>query len=359
MVINHSKDAAEEIKIQNAADAAALQRLAPGQPNFLLQVLDARELEDRNAGVGLARKLGMDACILSLSERGSNPLLVCLDADCRVSPLYITRLQEISQIPDAEVLTIGFWHPADEDQDPELLSGIRNYELFLEYYRLGLAQAGYPFFQHTVGSSMACRALPYVRSGGMNQRKAGEDFYFLHKLFPHYHSVDLPESLVFPSARISERVPFGTGRFQQSWKKEKKKELITYHPDVFEGLRLLLQGLEKSLKDPVYDAHLHDFMHWHPEAGPYANQENIPAILEQIRKASPGIPARRKALYRWMDGLRVLKFVHYFRTFFPDTEVGEALCRLLPEARLSPAPEDRVQMVRGFLADKLRRNRSF
>jgi hypothetical protein len=349
VVINHRREDAGEIKKQNAADLEALSRLSAGPAPFHLRVLDARELEDRNAGVGLARKIGMDACVLSLAERGGNPFLVCLDADCEVADHYLQSLRDISQRPEVELATLEFSHLLPERPDEDLARGIVFYEMFLEYYRMGLFRAGYPFFQHTVGSSMACRALPYALSGGMNQRKAAEDFYFLHKLFPHYNSVELPGPLVFPSCRISERVPFGTGRFQQNWKRENKKELKSYHPEIFKGLGFWLRGVENCIEGEADPALFKPFLTWHPGSAAYLEQEKTWIYLHQIRKASPGIPGRRKALYRWFDGLKVLKFVHHFQPFFPEMEIAEALRHIFPESEKAGNPAEKIWMVRNYL----------
>jgi hypothetical protein len=356
VVLNNRRGDGTEIILQNESDLFQTEKLNEIQSKIQFRVLNAMHLEDKNAGVGLARKIGMDACILSLRNRGGNPFLVCLDADCEVSQDYIQKLFDCAENPKAEVLTLEFDHKIDSSSDPELATGILNYELFLEYYRLGLSISGYPFFQHTVGSSMACRAVPYALSGGMNQRKAGEDFYFLHKLFPHYQSVELKGPLVFPSARISERVPFGTGRFQQNWKKEGKKVLETYHPEIFKGLGLLLLGFGKFLENNWEPAHFQSFIDWHPSAAVYFEQEKIQDQLQKIWKASPKPTQRKKALFRWFDGLMALKFVHYFQAFMPKMEVKKAIHFLLPEMEIEENPKELVRKIRDLLSQKITDN---
>lgn len=46
----------------------------------------------------------------------------------------------------------------------------------------------------------------------MNQRKAGEDFYFLHKFSILDQLGEINVEIVLPLARSSDRVPFGTGK---------------------------------------------------------------------------------------------------------------------------------------------------
>ncbi|MEZ4848575.1 MAG: hypothetical protein R3B93_08135 [Bacteroidia bacterium] len=65
---------------------------------------------------------------------------------------------------------------------------------------------------HCVGSSMAVRSIAYQKRGGMNRRKAGEDFYFLQKFIAEGTLAELSTTKVIPSPRASEKVPFGTGR---------------------------------------------------------------------------------------------------------------------------------------------------
>src|SRR5690606_25563210 len=81
-------------------------------------------------------------------------------------------------------LSLYYEHPYENVENGVHRNYIIDYEIFLRYYALGLQYAAYPYAFQTVGSSMAARASIYASIGGMNRRKAGEDFYFLHKVFP-------------------------------------------------------------------------------------------------------------------------------------------------------------------------------
>ena len=72
--------------------------------------------------------------------------------------------------------------------------------------------AGLPYSYHTIGSAFAVTAKAYARQGGMNRRKAGEDFYFINKLIKGENFGEITNTTVFPSPRTSNRVPFGTGK---------------------------------------------------------------------------------------------------------------------------------------------------
>jgi len=85
------------------------------------------------------------------------------------------------------------------------------YEIYMRHYFLNLVRIGSPYAFTALGSAMAFPLWAYRAIGGMSPKKSGEDFYFLQKL-RKFGSVllwnDLP---VFPEARFSDRVFFGTG----------------------------------------------------------------------------------------------------------------------------------------------------
>lgn len=322
---------------------------------FPLVVLDARGLPARTAGVGLARKIGMDAVLLQ-SWVQDKTALICLDADCRVAPVYLQALEQFARHP-ADVAVLEFDHnPAVSE--PGLQAGIEAYEAFLEYYRLGLCYAGYPYFHHTVGSSMGVKAGAYARGGGMNQRKAGEDFYFLHKLFPHFRTLDLSGPLVFPSGRISDRVPFGTGRFQEQWSSGQKTGAFTYHPQVFSLLRLFLFGADRVLQDGMAGSEdaFAGFRAAHPDAGLFLDTSRAGEILERSIRSSPLADRRKRHFFTAFDGLAVLRLIHFFAARFPPSGPGEGireLMRLWHPVPVSDSLPELTRQVRGVLAKKL------
>jgi len=331
VVVNDKEGDAPDQKAMNRRAFDAVRHLQACSGIQWVEV-DATGLADKNAGVGLARKIGMDAVILQMVSSGENPAIVCLDADCTVSEDYLLRIEQEFYRSDSQVALLEFSHPVDEHTDPVLKKGIEEYEVYLEYYRLGLHFAGYPFFYHTVGSSMACKALPYARSGGMNQRKAGEDFYFLHKLFPHYPTQELKGPIVFPSCRISTRVPFGTGRFQQKWTEDGADQYLRYHPDCFRLLKIFLEEC-RSFFQCDHSTGIPDFQRFrsaHPGCEAWWREADPISHLVRFRSASPNVEQRLKAFYAWFDGLAVLRFIHFFETWLPFQSPADSIRDLCP-----------------------------
>ena len=351
VVVNDKLTDNEDIKIQSKHNADFCIECSNSNHVFSFAWIDARNLEDKNAGVGLARKIGMDAVIIHNLATQKNAALICLDADCQVSAEYFLQLEKALIHSDSDVAVLEFEHLIPDNFDPQLANGISQYELFLEYYRLGLKLAGFPFWYHTVGSSMACTAVAYASQGGMNQRKAGEDFYFLHKLFPHYKTVEIAGPLVFPSPRISRRVPFGTGRFQEKWKESRDHIYYSYHPRVFSVLKEFIQACYQYLEaeQPVFEHLFSLFSSEHEKGTDFLYDFKVVQNLERVRKASPKIEQRKKAFFRWFDGLLALRLVHYFNAGYPKVSVGEGIKTLVPAIDAQDSDGDLKLKLREYL----------
>ncbi len=55
------------------------------------------------------------------------------------------------------------------------------HEIFLRYCLMRLKYAKSPFAFHSICSAIICSTETYLTLRGMNQREAGEDFYFINK----------------------------------------------------------------------------------------------------------------------------------------------------------------------------------
>lgn len=164
-------------------------------------------------GVGLVRKIGFDLSLTQL-DWSKAPLLVSLDADTLVDSDYLSAIFVHFRQSKHGAAVLPFYHQPAETEPQE--KAIRTYELYLRSYLLGLQLVGSPYAYHTIGSALACTAYAYVAAGGMNRRHAGEDFYFLQQLAKVTGVEILEGTIVHPSPRFSDRVPFGTGKAVQA-----------------------------------------------------------------------------------------------------------------------------------------------
>ena len=196
-------------------------------------------LPKKIAGVGTARKIGMDEAVRRFESIGnSKGIICCYDADSLCEPNYFQAVASYFQKNQkAQACGIYYEHPLEgTDFSPEIYRAIIDYELHLRYYVHVQRWAGFPFAFQTIGSSMAVRSDAYQQQGGMNKRKAGEDFYFIHKFIPLGNFADITNTKVIPSPRQSHRVPFGTGKAVNEILDD-PKSYLTYHPQIFDDLR--------------------------------------------------------------------------------------------------------------------------
>ena len=292
-------------------------------------------LPKRHAGVGLARKLGLDEGLARfLAVNNLNGLLVCLDADCQCEENYFVALEtHFASLPDTAAANIYFEHPLSSHPPIMPLNpvdeGILKYELFLRYHVLGLRFSGAPHAFQTMGSCMAVRAIDYARQGGMNRRQGGEDFYFLQKYFRLGTFSEVRNTTVMPSARVSSRAPFGTGHALQHWlETNDSKAYPVYAPACYQVLRDCYSAFEHigiETNRRAGELLLSDGL-----LGDYLRQTGFFLRLEEVRQNVASDRAFQKRIRRWFDGIRVLKAIHWLtENHYPKEPVISSALTLL------------------------------
>ena len=191
-------------------------------------------------GVGMARKLGMDST-LNYLDWDNDPIIISLDADTLVKKNYIEAIESFfNDHTDITAASISFKHlPGNSPKEEK---AIQEYEYSIRYYVNSLKRAGSPYAYHTIGSAMVCRAEAYIRAGGMKLHRGGEDFYFMQALSKLAPILEITGTIVYPSARPSDRVPFGTGPKVQECLNGSQLKL--YNPKIFDILKESLQFAE-------------------------------------------------------------------------------------------------------------------
>lgn len=251
IVINHSEKASPDIKEKNQTtfEEVANWIAENNTQKMKFFVIGPVELREKWAGVGLARKTGMDEAVARFNflnnKRG---IVISLDADTLVAENYLIEIEKHFKQNHTHVgATIAFEHQK-EGLSEKQLRGIELYEQYLKYYKDALSYTGYPFSMFTVGSAFAVTAEAYVKRGGMNRRQAGEDFYFLQNLVQLGTVGEITSTKVYPSARSSNRVPFGTGAAMQKWIDGTEDLTLTYNFQAFIELKEFFDIKEKLYK---------------------------------------------------------------------------------------------------------------
>lgn len=328
ITINAPDDASAEDLAINDQTVEDIKSIEASLPDFLkVHIIRQEQLPKKHAGAGLARKIGMDEAVQRWASINKDGAIVCLDADCEVSSNYLIKAEEAFARDETKVVHFNFEHPYEEERNEILAKGIVNYELHLRYYIQGLKYAGFKLAVHTVGSSMGCRASTYARTGGMNKRRAGEDFYFLHKLVPHGGWKDIMDATVFPSCRVSDRVPFGTGRAQMEWVEDQSGK--TYDSELYDMMRPLFTSFKEWYKKSVECDDFHAVLIQFLEA------QKIKDKVAEMNKQSTSEEVFEKRFWQWMDGFMVMKMTHYLRdNGYPNKSVLEASNELLSKLAL-------------------------
>jgi len=331
-VLNAAANALPEIQARHIESQQAIETWKQTKrPEFEIIVINAHDLPPKHAGVGLARRIGMDLAAERFQSFGCpEGVIVCLDADCSVAPNYLEALEQhfFETFPKSPACSLNFAHPLSGHLPEALYKGILRYELYLRYYIQGLRYAQLPHAFHTIGSSMAVRAGVYQAQGGMNRRKAGEDFYFLHKLIPLGGFSQLNQTTVFPSPRISNRVPFGTGRAMGEWMLHPQAEYPVYHPQTFADLRQLVLALDGLY--PLTPLKIEAFFAALPQSlKTWLDLRQTQEKLNEIQANSTSEKVFRQRFFRWLDGFRILKFTHFARDHvYPEKPLVTAATEL-------------------------------
>jgi hypothetical protein len=329
IVVNNSVSSSEEVKNDNQKTLADLRKI---KSKVNISFIDAssagKEMDDKNGGVGLARKIGMDLALTKFDYFSINKnIILCTDADCIVDSDYLLEISQEFNRNNFEAGVVNFAHDISGRNDET--KAIICYEIFLRYYVLGLSFAKSDYAFHTIGSTMLCTPDAYVKVEGMNKRKAAEDFYFLEKLAKIYPIGEINSTFVHPSKRSSWRVPFGTGRSVNRYLSDERDEYLLYDPKSFAVLKTWLEiffnissneysDLLKIAKN--IDVSLFEFL---------SGQDFERFTNKVLLKTSNPIEIEKQKHF-WFDAFRTLKLIHYLRDeTYPNINMFDAIDELL------------------------------
>ena len=341
VVINGPEGMNEKARANNARalhriaawEAGSAERLPAWLRVFGLQ---HDQLAADQSGVGLARKIGMDEAVDRIRRtQHADGVIVSLDADCEVAGDYLWQInKEFSDHPDCPGVSIYYEHPLPGGESDPLYEAIIDYELHLRCYIAGQRVARFPYAFHTVGSAMACRGSSYAKQGGMNRRKGGEDFYFIQKLVALGGYRALNYTTVYPAARLSDRVPFGTGAAMQN-SLNTDGSLKTFSPAIFRELgefcTLVLdtQPSKMARQAEQLPAAMKEFL----------QQQKFSDRLAEIQRNVAGATNFRKRVFGWFNAFRFLKFAQFAsREHHPKIPIGDAAMQISKLVGLSDLP---------------------
>ncbi len=274
-------------------------------------------------GVGRARKIGCDIAV-KLHQKGiiKDPVLYSTDADAHLPENYFDSQIQLDK--NTSALVFDFEHLTD---DSVLGRATRAYEQAIKYYKAGLAWAGSPYAFYTLGSILAINMVRYCQVRGFPKRPGGEDFYLLNKLAKVGPIRFVPQIKIHIDARLSDRVPFGTGpavkKIMDTW--QHGEDYLYYHPDNFVQLKnwldcqpLLAHALfaNTSPMTKITDEALLTA----------AKTMNFREFIDHAGKQSSDVAGYMQQFHNWFDGFRTLKFIHFMQEhYFPAIKLEDCL----------------------------------
>ena len=330
VVVNSGETTPKEIVERNRTIYNKLQQQANTAcyAHFQLLPLWIEGTAKKKAGVGFARKAGMDEAVRRFAAIGlPQGLIVSLDADTLVAPNYLEVVEKAYKDTSAHCFTFQFRHLFDTERYSEdEIRACKLYEIYLRYFRLALKTLNVPYAIHTIGSCFAVRAEAYTKLGGMSVRQAGEDFYFLQKAVKMHPIREINECVVFPAPRVSDRVPFGTGASVRNIVKAGHYRVYN-----FELFRLL-----KKFYDLFPALEQEDIQEKIPqEIIAYIRRKSFNDSLAECRKYASSPNAFKKRMYDKFDAFFIVKFLNSFDSTsnFPPVDVLEAARMMIDEIK--------------------------
>ena len=268
-------------------------------------------------GVGLARH---QACTSGLGFIQDDVPVISLDADSPVDPKYLHAIFEfLHKHPHFQAGHVNFQHRHCGGESEK--RAIRIYEEHLKRHRQQLELAGSPHAWYAIGSTIVCNKAAYLKSGGYHcRRMAGEDFYLLQQLSKTGCKIEMIEdAIVYPSDRVSDRVPFGTGKAvgdiiqSGSW--------LSYHEHCYRDLGELLIAVKENL-DEVADVVLQKSPATCTE---WLIQRDFSDVWPKLQSNARDNEMLLQRFHEWLDAFQTLKLIHFLSdNHYPRIDLAES-----------------------------------
>ena len=334
IVLNESEDVAKEITCFHQKQFQQLNNWAKDINSTKLSFYPVyvKGIKKKVAGAGMARKIAMDEAFRRF-EKAGNPygIISNLDADTLVENNYLYEIEkEALKRNKIKAYSIHFEHLLSKDLSRENKLAIISYELHLRYFINMQKLLQLPFAYQIMGSAMAVKAFAYGEAFGMNKRQAGEDFYFLQKFIKTGQFANINSTTVHPSARISQRVPFGTGRaIYDILTLGKPPE--TYNYKSFTALRSLTDNL-----DIFYSDYTRGFALLKKPVLEFLQSKNFEKVYQEIKKNTKDYSGFKKRFFQWFDAFLLMKYLHYARdNYYPNIGIDAATGYLFEQLHLN------------------------
>ncbi|MFT6387644.1 MAG: hypothetical protein ACJAUP_001016 [Cellvibrionaceae bacterium] len=284
-------------------------------------------------GVGLARKIGCDIASTLIEKRIlTTQWIHTSDADTYLPDDYLSKMPTHN---DFSAAIYSFKHIFDEStsEDFTIVDATLLYEKALNYYVDGLSYAGSPYAHHSLGSCIAINTEAYAQARGFPKRAGAEDFYLLNKLRKLGPIKTLSNKPLLITARLSNRVPFGTGpAIKKIIEDESRLDNYKYYsPELFAHLKTVLIHFNSLFSNKSTPNN------WLKKL-PQIERDGlidtgIRSLFSHIQSHANSHNQCLKQTHDWFDAFKTLKFIHFLDKKYDRVLLGNASEQLLRMSR--------------------------
>ena len=162
----------------------------------------------------------------------------------------------------------------------------------------------------------------------MKRKLAGEDFYFLQNLVQIGKVGEIDSTKVYPSARLSDRVPFGTGPILQKWMNGEEDLTLTYNFQAFIDLKSFFDFKEKFYKvdETAFELNLSELPN---SIRDFIRKDNFQTELNEINNNCSSIESFIKRFFQKFNAFKILKYLNFAHEhFYKKAKLKEQIIQL-------------------------------
>lgn len=340
-------------KIDVCQNNQQLLKFIQNYPKLPVEIIDKSSpgngWSEKNHGVGWARRTLFDH-ILSVAT--AEDVIVSLDADTCVEPEYLQSIGENFENRTLTAVSLPYYHRLTDDDAAN--RAILRYEIYMRSYLINMYGISSPYNFTAVGSAIAVRVEALRKIGNITPMKSGEDFYLLQKLRKMAPISNWNAQTVYPAARFSARVYFGTGPAMIKGNEGHWESYPIYHYSLFSSIKDTYLQLAKLYTEDFETPFL-QFL---------KEQYRDDKLWVPIRQNSKTLERFERAFHEKADGLRLLQYLkevnptqgktdsvalrenmmHFFDGAIPD---------FMPESyELSDLTTEQLDIIRNMLFEK-------
>jgi len=288
----------EENKISICENNQKLLKFLKNYKKFNITIIDKTSIgkgwENNKFGVGWARKTLFDEIMKTANEED---VLISLDADTVFNDNYLQSIGENFTNNKMEALSLPYYHKLTEDE--KVNRAILRYEIYLRNYFINMHLIDSPYAFTAIGSAIAVTVKALRKIRGLTPLRSGEDFYLLQKLRKMTDISNYNSELVYPAARFSHRVPFGTGPAMLKGSNGDWASYPIYHHSLFKEIQNTYHIIPELFYNDV-DTEFINFL---------KTQYKTNDLWSPLRKNFKTLPQFTRAFHEKADGLRILQFL--------------------------------------------------